>query len=690
MDESMHTQDPTQYRIGSWQVDGGSNRLLREGEERYLRHKAMALLLLLARHAGQTVSRETIVQAIWDGNDYIAGKAINNAIWSIRQALDDKAETPAYLETIPKKGYRLIAEVQPLPAALPSAKPVRPRKSLLLAGLMVLVACAAGLFFTYFPRTVPATAFGQPEPLTDSPGLEYLGQLSPDGGLLAYAWWRGTGTGHLYLRPARDKAAPPRDISGDSSEITSLSWAPDGQAIAYVGIEPDQGCTLWIYSLRTAARRALTECLPMWTPTLAWSPDGRWLAFSGRDANTPGGLFLIAPDGSGRRQLTYGASPSYVDHQPAWSPDGQRLAFTRIAPEDRTRDLYETDLAGRVKRLTSERLHTSHGLSYARNGLDLIYSTTRQGARALLLWDRNAGTSRPLGLDGSAPALGPDGSLVYALMRRHQSIGEIGLNTAEPSLSPRVRSLGSDYAPNYSEARAQLAFVSARSGHRELWLTETDGSERALTALRGVSDAPAWAPDGQHIAFLGSCGPDGRYGLCLSHVDTGKVLALATDGQLYSAPSWAPDGQHVWVASNRDGEWKLWRYARAGGEPQAQATREPAGQVLAASDGTLYYQPRLADHINRLDPATGQETTLPPLSNGHSAVSWTLHPQGLLLLTRNERERLELMDPANGQSRVLGDYPLGTFAEFARLDIAGEKLYIELADTSFSDLMMVR
>ena len=200
MDEFSQAQDVGQYRIGAWLVDGSRNYLRREdGDvERYLRHKAMSLLLLLARQAGQTVSRDAIVQAIWGGNEYVAAKAINNAIWSIRQALDDNAETPVYLETIPKRGYRLIAEVVRLPATVDESGPRSRRRALQLAGLLGLIAGAIGLYAALAPRSVPATGFGQPEPLTDSPGLEYLGQLSPDGMLLAFAWWRGTGTGHLY------------------------------------------------------------------------------------------------------------------------------------------------------------------------------------------------------------------------------------------------------------------------------------------------------------------------------------------------------------------------------------------------------------------------------------------------------------------------------------------------------------
>lgn len=107
--------DPARERftLGDWTVDAPGNRLLRGDETRPLRHKAMALLVLLARHPGETVSRDDIVALIWDGNQFVAPKAINTAVWTIRQALGDDPEAPRYLETVAKKGYRLIAPVAP-------------------------------------------------------------------------------------------------------------------------------------------------------------------------------------------------------------------------------------------------------------------------------------------------------------------------------------------------------------------------------------------------------------------------------------------------------------------------------------------------------------------------------------------------------------------------------------------------
>lgn len=106
------------FWIGEWLVEPMCNRVQRQGQVRALRHKAMELLLLLAARAGDVVPREVIVASIWHGNDAVAVKGIANTLWTLRQTLDDNAEQPRIVETIPRRGYRLL-----LPCVLAGNRP---------------------------------------------------------------------------------------------------------------------------------------------------------------------------------------------------------------------------------------------------------------------------------------------------------------------------------------------------------------------------------------------------------------------------------------------------------------------------------------------------------------------------------------------------------------------------------------
>jgi Tol biopolymer transport system component/DNA-binding winged helix-turn-helix (wHTH) protein len=697
------------FELGEWVVDAAGNRLRRGTEVRPLRHKAMALLVLLARQPGATVTRDEIIDAVWDGNRFVAPKAINTAVWTIRQALGDDPEAPRYLETIAKKGYRLIAPVRalPLPAPVPGfaevPTPARARPWALgarrLAALAVLAMLGAGLLAWRPWSPGPPALAGAPLPvasaLTQNPGLEYLGQRSPDGRLLAFAWWQGQGAGQLYLRAADDLAAPPEQVSGDAGEVQGLAWSPDGRALAFTAVSPQGRCVLWLLTLEGRARRELAACAGLFTPTVDWSPDGRWIAFSAK-ADGAGGLFLIAPDGSGQRRLTTAPPAAMGDHQPAWSPDGQRLAFARQDPADGTRDLYEATLDGQVQRLSQMRLYTLHGLTFAAGGQDLIFSTTRQDARVLLRWDRASGSAVPLGLEGSAPSRSADGRLVYALLRSHVSLARVAWDRAAPQRV--ITSVAIDRSADIDGRSGRIAFVSRRSGQPELWLADAGGRQAtALTQLNGQVASPAWSPAGDRLAFLGNCGPGKRFGLCVQDAPPGRPASaprpLAADAASYGRPAWHPTTGEVWVASDRGGRWQLWRFDGAGAPAAAVATEQPPGRALQwAADGSgLLYQPLFSQQLRWRPAAAGVERALPVAGASETLVDWRWSPDGVVALVRGRGERFLRVDLASGRQTPLSEHALGSFPELATFTLAADgTALVDLANTAVADLMQAR
>lgn len=443
---------------------------------------------------------------------------------------------------------------------------------------------------------------------------------------------------------------------------------------------------------RPGPPRALATCAPMFTPSLDWSPDGRWLAFSA-EAEGAGGLFLIAPDGSGLRRLSTAPPAALPDHQPAWSPDSQRLAFARQDPADGTRDLYEARLDSATRRLTELRLQGLHGLSFHADGEDLLFSTTQLDTRMLQRWRRRSGQVLPLGLEGSAPWMTADGRLVYALLRTHISIARLRAPDAAPQRL--IRSLASERSPD-THAQAGTVFVSRRSGHPEIWLAPPGGAApRALTRLQGQVAAPAWSPRGDALAFLGSCGPGQRVGLCLLELASGLLRPLAADAARYGRPSWHPQTGEIWVASDRGGRWQLWHFAADGSRPgMSQDTELPPGRALRwAPDGSaLVYQAQAQGGLRWRAAAGGAERALPALPAGEQLVDWRWQGKGqLLLLSRGEQERFHQLDLATGRLQVRGAHALGSFPEQASFTLAADgSLLIEQADVSVADLMQAR
>lgn len=154
--------------IGAWTVEPATNELRRGATVVRVEPKAMDVLALLAEHAGAVVSREQFLARIWAGA-VVGDEALTQSITKLRRALGDDPQSPAYIETIAKRGYRLVAPVRRFDApagASPAAGDDGPsrRPAIALAGI-ALVALALVLLLAV-PRAgrIPTAAPAVEEP----------------------------------------------------------------------------------------------------------------------------------------------------------------------------------------------------------------------------------------------------------------------------------------------------------------------------------------------------------------------------------------------------------------------------------------------------------------------------------------------------------------------------------------------
>ena len=118
---------PTLIRFGTFQLDPQAGQLLKNGRVIRLKPQPLRLLQLLLSRPGELVTRDEIRAVLWGAETFVDfEQGMNTAVRQIREALGDDAETPIFVETVPKRGYRFIAPVDAgLPA--PGAASVRPR-----------------------------------------------------------------------------------------------------------------------------------------------------------------------------------------------------------------------------------------------------------------------------------------------------------------------------------------------------------------------------------------------------------------------------------------------------------------------------------------------------------------------------------------------------------------------------------
>jgi len=138
----------TSHDIGAWTFEPDANELRRDGERRRLEHRAARTLELLCRRPGEIVTSEEILAEVWNGRA-ISPNSVPVVISDLRQALEDDARSPRFIETVAKRGYRLMAEP---PAQKPAASRRLNRTLAALIFLVVVMAAALAWMTLKQPR----------------------------------------------------------------------------------------------------------------------------------------------------------------------------------------------------------------------------------------------------------------------------------------------------------------------------------------------------------------------------------------------------------------------------------------------------------------------------------------------------------------------------------------------------------
>jgi serine/threonine protein kinase len=109
--DTTSRSDASDFKLGDWWVRPQRNELERDGETAHVEARSMGVLVCLGRHAPGVVGKERLLEEVWSDSPYVGDDAISHAIWELRKVLGDSAREPVYIQTVPRKGYRLVAEI---------------------------------------------------------------------------------------------------------------------------------------------------------------------------------------------------------------------------------------------------------------------------------------------------------------------------------------------------------------------------------------------------------------------------------------------------------------------------------------------------------------------------------------------------------------------------------------------------
>ncbi len=616
-------------RLGPFEFDPRSGELSSNGSRQTLPEQPLALLKALLAHPGELVTRDELRRELWPAETFVDFEhGLNAAVKRLRDALGDSADAPRFIETVPRRGYRLVAPVNGDSAkpgesvttlsagsaalhaeesassarsgaasAAPLPRQYRGRRIAALAGILVVAAAAAGwLLRTHGAvEALPMRVV----PLTTLPGEEQGPTFSADGEQVAFTW-NGEKQDNYDIYVTIVGSSEIRRLTTDPLADVAPSWSPDGRQIAFLrhsaadpldsGPEPPQ---IHIMSALGGSDQRVSD-FPA-RGHMSWSPDGRYLVVA--RAPSPGGttgstgIYLVPTQGGEPRRLTQATAPA-DDRAPAFSPDGRRLAYASckmvLACDVEVVDLDAT-LApvGAPRRLVTS-VEMINGLAWTRDGTSLIYGG-QPAPDVYYLWRVGVDGTHPperievAGLGAMQPATARSRDrLAFSRDKSDEDIYRFERGRASQAV---IVSSYFDSQPNFSSDGRRITFCSSRSEEAvEVWVAAADGSgAHQLTHGPGRwQGSPRWSPDGRRIAFDSETA-DGRWHIWTIDAD-GSMPRQITTGAGENLPTWSHDGRWIYYRqSGNPGE--IWRIPTTGSMPERVTHGGSAGFGEESADG---------------------------------------------------------------------------------------------------------
>ena len=451
--------------------------------------------------------------------------------------------------------------------------------------VVVLAATSVALWLMRPPKPLGAPVLMQ---LTTDTGLTIDPALSPDGKLLAYASDR-SGNGNLDIWVRQVGGGEPMRLTQDPASEREPTFSPDGTMVAFRS-EKEGGGIYVVSALGGSPRKIAPEGQrPRFSPDGSqiayWSGEfgGGSAAFSARNYCR---ILVVATTGGAPRQVRadfMGAA------YPEWAPDGQHLLFLgrrdETQPVDESIDWWVTPLdegpaiaTGAFKATREEKLSGPSTVypwalipsAWDTRGDWLVFSARSGDSRNLWRIGISSKTWKVTGLPErltSSSAIEQSPSVVSvaggAVKIAFASRGEntdiwslpIEADTGKVTGEPRqlTRDSAANFHPSLSADGRKMVFISARSGHQEIWIKDlTTGEDTALTASRVDKFTPSFSPDAKSVSF--SAYQAGKWNHYLTPFVGGAAEMICEDGG--QATGWSPDGRYL-IGNSVDGRLLL-------------------------------------------------------------------------------------------------------------------------------------
>lgn len=636
-----NTKTTQALRFGEYSVRPASRMLFKNGTRVRLYSQSFEILLMLLNRPGEVVTRNELKQKLWPSDTFVDFEhGVNAAIRNLRRTLNDSADKPRYIETIPRLGYRFIAEVslttdetkecragEPgipisgedprIPASVPaSAIPFTFAGSWWRLLLAALALCAAFALFAYPRRPfAPLPHVIRIHQVTDIGSVVDNQHLLLSGSRIYFAVGEGGGFQIKFVDLDQGGVST---VPGPSPQVELCDISPSGNELLInrfeAGFPPmNWRRSLWRLPLSSGNPQRIEG---VFADDSAWSPDGRTIVLTHEVEQS---LYLVGTDGTNFRKLT---SVPGTPFKPRWSPDGRVIRLSVSDPKENKTSLWQFDLANNRLTPMLPRFDGPNRLvagNWTLDGRYFFFSASQGGPRNLwVLQDEtdllHRRTELPLQLTNgplsfSLPTPSRDGKTIYAV--GVQTRGQLmAYDLKSGKFAPYFDGLSADQF-SFSKDGKWMAYVSYPDGM--LVTSRLDGSQRlqlTFPPMRVVT--PRWSPDGSKIVFAASATPAKPFKVYVIPSRGGSPQLLAPQiGWEQLGPDWLQKGESVLFTSLDESggfcvmhEWDL-KTGKDTVLPESiglgSASVSPDGRIIAAvtihAEGLVLYD--IASHAKR-------------------------------------------------------------------------------------------
>ncbi|MCJ8271277.1 MAG: winged helix-turn-helix transcriptional regulator, partial [Psychrosphaera sp.] len=366
-----------------------------DGDKLPLQPKFIEVLCYLAEHFPRVITREELIENVWDDNVYVGEKALNNAVWQLRKSLKGINGDDDVIKTIRKVGYKLLVEpIWPERQEGQEGQDVETAQSIMVATPTKLKPATLRQYLPYalisflgllllWSLVTRESVIEQPKvtQITKAPGSELFVAPSPDGRYVVYKWLSPDNKVNLYMQDRLHTELKPKQLTFDDFEEGHSVWSNDGQYLFFSRKnKADKRCEIIRLKVTSHQEKTLANC-PMdgGYYYLDISPDDKILAYHGySEPADDAGIYFLELDLNDARPYRFSCANNcgYKDRDFAFSPYGLSIAVSRRSNRF-NENIYLVDLASKTATPLTQGEEDIVGLSWHPDGKKIVYATQK-------------------------------------------------------------------------------------------------------------------------------------------------------------------------------------------------------------------------------------------------------------------------------------------------------------------------